>query len=181
MRRVWVRSSRIAKKQCACALWGRSLESKQIITQSTTLAIAYLIKYKGMTFLQALKLCKEKRPQVCPNLGFELQLKAYEKSHHSSQNIFLLTTKKKDKKDLPEISSSKPSVHSTYGRPFRRSGRESNIIMGKSLKPVESKQRNEADYLRKMAEFRFGITNMSLWKYRGCEQEGGGNRRPLGH
>jgi hypothetical protein len=32
-----------------------------------------------MNFKDALKLCKNKRPQICPNLGFELQLKEYEK------------------------------------------------------------------------------------------------------
>jgi hypothetical protein len=32
---------------------------------------------KGMSFLEALRLLKSKRPQVCPNLGFELQLKSY--------------------------------------------------------------------------------------------------------
>jgi hypothetical protein len=30
-----------------------------------------------MTFLEALKYTKSKRPEVCPNLGFELQLKKY--------------------------------------------------------------------------------------------------------
>lgn len=132
-----------------------------------------------MTFHQALKHLKEQRPQVCPNLGFELQLKAYEKSHNASQNIFLLTTKKKEKQNLPDIVKEKPPAHSTYGRPFRRNGRESHVNMGKSLKPIEGKQqqRNEAEYLRKMAEFRFGITNMSLWKYRG--EEGRSARKPF--
>lgn len=32
-----------------------------------------------MDFISALKLTKTKRPVVCPNLGFELQLKSYEK------------------------------------------------------------------------------------------------------
>ena len=32
-----------------------------------------------MSFKEALKYCKDKRPQICPNLGFELQLKEYEK------------------------------------------------------------------------------------------------------
>lgn len=63
--------------------------------------IAYLIKFKGMGFLQALKFLKTKRPQVCPNLGFELQLKSYEKVHHNSGNIFVLTSKKREKKELP--------------------------------------------------------------------------------
>lgn len=30
-----------------------------------------------MSFLEALKFTKSKRPEVCPNLGFELQLKKY--------------------------------------------------------------------------------------------------------
>lgn len=30
-----------------------------------------------MSFLDALKFTKTKRPQICPNLGFELQLKKY--------------------------------------------------------------------------------------------------------
>lgn len=66
--------------------------------QSPTLVIAYLIKFKAMSFLQALKFLKTKRPQVCPNLGFELQLKSYEKVHHNSTNIFTLASKKKEKK-----------------------------------------------------------------------------------
>ena len=89
-----------------------------------------------------------------------------------------MTTKKKEKRDLPGIVKDKPSVHSTYGKPFRRTGRDSNFNIGKSLKPIDSKQRhNEAEYLKKMAEFRFGITNMSLWKYRG--EEGRSARRPF--
>ena len=35
--------------------------------------------------------------------------------------------------------------------------------MSKSLKPVD-KEKKEVEYLRKMAEFRFGITNMNKWR-----------------
>jgi hypothetical protein len=45
--------------------------------QSSTLVIAYLIKKQKMNFINALKLVKSKRYQICPNLGFELQLKSY--------------------------------------------------------------------------------------------------------
>lgn len=48
-----------------------------------------------MTFLQALKFLKSKRPQVCPNLGFELQLKSYERLHRTGTNLFLVTSKRR--------------------------------------------------------------------------------------
>lgn len=40
------------------------------LTQSTAFVIAYLMKERGMGFQEALRLCKSKRPGVCPNLGF---------------------------------------------------------------------------------------------------------------
>ena len=40
-------------------------------------------------------------------------------------------------------------------------------MLTKSLKPFEQKEKKELLYLRKMAEFRFGITNMSRWKVSG--------------
>jgi hypothetical protein len=39
-----------------------------------------------------------------------------------------------------------------------------SLTVSKSLKPAEKKERSEFEYLRRMAEFRFGITNMSQWK-----------------
>ena len=57
--------------------------------------MAYLIKYRSMTFLQALKFVKGKRPCVCPNLGFELQLKSYEKAHSLPTHTFMMSTRKK--------------------------------------------------------------------------------------
>ena len=47
--------------------------------QSATLVIAYLIRKNGWTFKRAIELVRAKRSTVCPNLGFELQLKQYEK------------------------------------------------------------------------------------------------------
>lgn len=40
-----------------------------------------------MNFKDALKHCKAKRPQVCPNLGFELQLKNYEHKRQQMNKI----------------------------------------------------------------------------------------------
>lgn len=54
---------------------------------------------------------------------------------------------------------------STFNKSFQReAGKMSNLTLSKSLKPVEKREKNEVEYLRKMAEFRFGITNMSRWK-----------------
>lgn len=38
-----------------------------------------------MSFLDALRFTKAKRPQICPNLGFELQLKKYASSNTNSE------------------------------------------------------------------------------------------------
>ena len=48
------------------------------ISRSTTCLIAYYIKYKEMDMNSALKKIKAKRSIVCPNVGFQKQLKMYE-------------------------------------------------------------------------------------------------------
>lgn len=76
----------------------------------------------------------------------------------------LLTNKKKEKNQLPEIVKYQPLA--TYNKSFHREseGRIGSLTLSKSLKPVEKKEKSELEYLRKVAEFRFGITNMSRWK-----------------
>ena len=49
------------------------------ISRSTSIIIAYLMKYKKMNFNKSFELIKEKRGKIQPNSGFILQLKAYEK------------------------------------------------------------------------------------------------------
>jgi hypothetical protein len=90
-----------------------------------------------MTFLHALKLLKSKRPQVCPNLGFELQLKAYEKNHSTPSQTFMLNPKKKEREQLPDIVKYNPLHTTSYNKSFRHEplNRGSNLIMSKSLKP----------------------------------------------
>jgi protein-tyrosine phosphatase len=46
--------------------------------QSSTLVIAYIMKKKCMGFKDAISFVRQARPNVCPNLGFERQLKEYE-------------------------------------------------------------------------------------------------------
>lgn len=53
---------------------------------------------------------------------------------------------------------------STYSKSFNPQPRPFNLLLSKSLKPPERRERSELECLRKMAEFRFGITNMSRWK-----------------
>lgn len=48
------------------------------ISRSPTIAIAYLMKYHGMTAYQARKLVESKRPETFPNEGFLKQLEQYE-------------------------------------------------------------------------------------------------------
>lgn len=49
------------------------------ISRSATLCIAYLMKYKEMTLIDAHDLVKRKRPIIRPNTGFWKQLIEYEK------------------------------------------------------------------------------------------------------
>ena len=48
------------------------------ISRSSSILLAYLIKYKGMSVDEALKLAKEQRPKINPNPGFLKQLREYE-------------------------------------------------------------------------------------------------------
>ena len=56
------------------------------ISRSATAVIAYLIKYKGFTMEEGLKLVKEKRDVARPNKGFLDQLKQYEKLKKAEEN-----------------------------------------------------------------------------------------------
>ena len=49
------------------------------ISRSTTIVIAYLMRKHGMSYDDALALCKERRPIINPNPGFKKQLQQFEK------------------------------------------------------------------------------------------------------
>ena len=146
-------------------LWCRSLKSTCINIQSATIVIAYLIKYKGMTFLQALKYLKSKRPQVCPNLGFQLQLKNYEALNSYSKN--LSQRKSVQKSDNRPVVFKRTGFNiTTYNKsyyPDIHQNRSSHQSINEKNKFV-NKQKQELEYICKMAQFRFGITNMSKWR-----------------
>lgn len=48
------------------------------ISRSPTIVISFVMIEKRMTFKQAYQFVKEKRSVVCPNVGFQGQLKKYE-------------------------------------------------------------------------------------------------------
>ena len=48
------------------------------VSRSATCLIAYYIKYRGMSYEEALSLLRNKRPIVYPNSGFQEQLKRFE-------------------------------------------------------------------------------------------------------
>lgn len=50
------------------------------ISRSSSLILAYLIKYHNITREEAYKFTKEKRPKIEPNVGFYQQLKTYEET-----------------------------------------------------------------------------------------------------
>ena len=56
------------------------------ISRSTTCLIAYYIKYKEMTMEAALSKIKTRRSIVCPNVGFQKQLKMYERKLIEQRN-----------------------------------------------------------------------------------------------
>jgi len=51
------------------------------VSRSASVIIAYLIKYKNMSYEEATRAVKEKRPCVEPNSGFMLQLKTYSQKY----------------------------------------------------------------------------------------------------
>lgn len=59
-------------------LRSRHFEGNTPSIQSSTLVIAYLMKRKSCGFKEAISFVRQARPNVCPNLGFERQLKEYE-------------------------------------------------------------------------------------------------------
>lgn len=70
-------------------------------SRSAALVIAYLMRSQRLTFQEALNYCKKKRPQVCPNLGFERQLKLYEKNLKIRRGEDIHTASKDE--ELPQL------------------------------------------------------------------------------
>ncbi|CAF3562516.1 unnamed protein product [Rotaria sp. Silwood1] len=59
------------------------------ISRSTTVVLAYLMKYHHNTLTEAFHYLVEKRPQIWPNEGFMIQLLRYENKLIKSREIVL--------------------------------------------------------------------------------------------
>ncbi len=57
------------------------------VSRSATIVLAYLMKYHHNTLKEAYIYLAEKRPQICPNEGFLLQLIRYENDLIPSREI----------------------------------------------------------------------------------------------
>jgi protein-tyrosine phosphatase len=62
------------------------------ISRSSTLCIAYLMKHKKMTLIEAHGLVKKKRPIIRPNMGFWQQLIKYEKDLFGSNTVNMVSS-----------------------------------------------------------------------------------------
>lgn len=62
------------------------------VSRSATLCLAYLMKYRNMTLLEAHRLVKARRPIVRPNNGFWKQLIDYENRLHGKVTVRMVTS-----------------------------------------------------------------------------------------
>lgn len=62
------------------------------ISRSATLCLAYLMKYRVMTLLEAHTYLKQCRPFIEPNIGFWGQLIAYELELYGKNTVHLITS-----------------------------------------------------------------------------------------
>lgn len=67
---------------------GRTLvHCQQGVSRSSTLVMAYLMKYEGLTLSQAFTLVRRQRPIVNPNCGFWTQLMDYERKLYGYNTV----------------------------------------------------------------------------------------------
>ena len=62
-----------------------------LLYRSTTLILAYLIRYENMSLLQAHELVLSQRTFIRPNIGFWKQLVAYEYEISGSNSVTIMT------------------------------------------------------------------------------------------
>jgi protein-tyrosine phosphatase len=66
------------------------------VSRSTSCVLAYLMKEKKMPFWEALNLVRQRRPIVCPNVGFMRQLQEYERElKREAEQATMLAVKEK--------------------------------------------------------------------------------------
>jgi len=70
------------------------------VSRSSSIVIAYLMRYRRVTFLEAFEMVRQQRPVIAPNRGFKEQLMVWEKfleKYDEGKNEDLSTIKKEDR------------------------------------------------------------------------------------
>lgn len=149
-----------------------------------------------MTFLEALRFTKSARPEICPNLGFELQLKKYAdpkqvltpQGHTTRDNFYKPDSVNfKTFVNFPISGSLKnesfPQINKLAYRSVEKGEKEAGKEGGKEggkeerrrwVSPYQSPKsrvgshmkktrQKDSEYIKKMAQFRFGMTNTFNW------------------
>ncbi|KAK2154780.1 hypothetical protein LSH36_257g01004 [Paralvinella palmiformis] len=62
------------------------------VSRSTSICLAYLMKYRGMTLIDAYRFVKKARPVIRPNVGFFKQLIEYEKKLYNQNTVTMVNS-----------------------------------------------------------------------------------------
>jgi len=89
------------------------------ISRSPTIVISYLMKYNSMTLTEAMEHVSQKRPIICPNMGFMNELRKFEATLLTERDSLTSSTE-----DKTEISNLRSSREDRSGRSNLRNLRE---------------------------------------------------------
>ncbi|CAD8192376.1 unnamed protein product [Paramecium octaurelia] len=80
------------------------------VSRSASIVIAYLMRNKGWTYSEAISYVKSKRFVICPNSGFQRQLKNFEKQLRQLKENEKTNNPKEVQDNQPNISDKKPEI-----------------------------------------------------------------------
>jgi len=90
-------------------------------SRSTSILLAYLMIHERMSFIDALRIIRNKRPIVCPNLGFVIQLMKLERSlYHYNNNNNNNTVQQPTTSTIQPLNDNNNILKSSETLPFLR-------------------------------------------------------------